>query len=164
AETDTRRAANDSMLKQRTEFLAEANRELNPNVEEDGTLGITDKDIENLLSRNGVSEKTFANIESIRSTMVENVDKWVPNADVIKAKYGGAFTRNTLDTAIYEAFAYGDVEPDTRSRMREDLIAQDVEGSLQGLDIDSEVDAVLERMPVTDILLSEKGMILPKLC
>ena len=150
-ETDTRRAASDSMLKQRTEFLAEANRELNPNVEEDGTLGITDKDIESLLSRNGVSEKTFANIESIRNTMVENVDKWVPNADVIKAKYGGAFTKQTLDTAIYEAFAYGDVEPDTRSRMREDLIAQDVEGTLQGLDIDAEVDAVLERM-VTDFL------------
>ena len=29
---------------------------------------------------------------------------------------------------------------------------------------DAEVDAVLERMPATDILLSEKGMILPKLC
>ena len=36
-ETDARRTASDSMLKQRTEFLAEANRKLNPNIEEDGT-------------------------------------------------------------------------------------------------------------------------------
>ena len=36
-ETDARRTASDSMLKHRTEFLAEANRKLNPNIEEDGT-------------------------------------------------------------------------------------------------------------------------------
>ena len=36
-EMNTCKSRNESMLKQRTEFLAKANRELNPNVEEDGT-------------------------------------------------------------------------------------------------------------------------------
>lgn len=86
--------------------------------EEEGT-DLSVSDIDDLLNQKA-SLKTLKAIDKSRKEFVVNMREWLPDYDILADKYKD-FSYGNFNDALFETFTGGDIKPETKARLMDDI-------------------------------------------
>lgn len=103
---------------------------------------LTVENIDDILHNRKISPKALKVMEDTRTEMIDNADRWIKGYGTLKAEYTN-FTKDTLNTALYEILIEGDLSSKTY-----DAIANSISSdfSLEGTngDIKKEINEFID--------------------